>query len=73
MLRFFDSTGFVKSRPWSGKRTATGKPPRSSKSPPGRKLSFATARIAALEALSKIWHRSKHDKIRVVSLPAGLA
>ncbi|GEM_PF-3458334 len=53
MLRYFDSTGLVKAlvRQERGHGEAA-----SLLSEPGRKgLSFATARIAALEALSKVW------------------
>jgi hypothetical protein len=53
MLRFFDSTGLVKAlvREENGHRQAASL----LEEPAGTKLAFATARIAALEALSKIW------------------
>jgi len=53
MLRFFDSTGLVKAlvREENGHRQAASLLEEAA----GPKLSFATARIAALEALSKIW------------------
>jgi predicted nucleic acid-binding protein len=53
MLRFFDSTGLVKAlvREEHGHKQAASLLEESA----GARLAFATARIAALEALSKIW------------------
>jgi predicted nucleic acid-binding protein len=53
MLRFFDSTGLVKAlvRQEHGHEQAASL----LEEPAGSKVSFATARIAMLEALSKIW------------------
>jgi predicted nucleic acid-binding protein len=53
MIRYFDSTGLVKAlvREEKGHSQAASLLEESA----GRNLSFATARIAALEALSKIW------------------
>jgi predicted nucleic acid-binding protein len=53
MLRFFDSTGLVKAlvREEQGHRQAASLLEETA----GPKLAFATARIAALEAISKIW------------------
>jgi predicted nucleic acid-binding protein len=53
MLRFFDSTGLVKAliRQELGHAQAASL----LEQPGSEKVSFATARIAALEAISKIW------------------
>ncbi|HXG62028.1 MAG TPA: hypothetical protein VNO22_11665 [Planctomycetota bacterium] len=53
MIRFFDSTGLVKAlvQEERGHRQAASL----LEEPTGLNLGFATARIAALEALSKVW------------------
>jgi predicted nucleic acid-binding protein len=65
MLRFFDSTGLVKAliREEQGHRQAASL----LEEPAGPKLAFATARIAALEAISKIW-RVTRDRVELGKL-----
>lgn len=65
MLRFFDSTGLVKAlvREEHGHRQAASLLEEAA----GPKLSFATARIAALEALSKI-RRVSRDRVELGKL-----
>lgn len=65
MLRFFDSTGLVKAliRQERGHEQAASL----LGEPGGKGLSFATARIAALEALSKIW-RVTRDRVELRKL-----
>ena len=57
MLRFFDSTGLVKAlvRQEHGHRQAASL----LEDPAGPKLAFATARIASLEAISKVWRMTR--------------
>jgi predicted nucleic acid-binding protein len=70
MIRFFDSTGLVKAvvRQEHGHEQAASL----LQEPAGGKLSFATARIAALESLSKIW-RITRDRAELHKLERHFA
>jgi len=58
VLRFFDSTGLVKAlvREENGHRQAASL----LEEPASPRLTFATARVAALESLSKIWRITRN-------------
>jgi predicted nucleic acid-binding protein len=65
MIRFFDATAFVKAmipqeRGHDQAASLLGEPA-------GSRLAFATARIAALEALSKVW-RLTRDRVELRKL-----